>query len=115
MDGLVKFKEIRFLGSSLKDLRDFPTAVKREAGFQLQNVQWGQEPDNWKPMEIVGSGVREIRIQEPSGTFRLMYIAKFADFVYVLHCFQKKTEKTANMDIDLARRRYMELIKQVRK
>jgi phage-related protein len=110
MDG---FKNVRFLGNSLKALRDFPASARREAGFQLGNVQWGEEPDNWKPMEIVGPGVKEIRIQEPGGAFRVMYVAKFSDFVYVLHCFQKKTEKTAKIDIDLASKRYADLVKEI--
>jgi phage-related protein len=113
MVDLVDFKGVRFLGSSLKDLRGFPASARREAGFQLGNVQRGEEPDNWKSMDIVGPGVKEIRIQEQDGAFRVMYVAKFIDFVYVLHCFQKKTEKTGKMDIDLARKRYADLVKEV--
>lgn len=85
-------------------------AVRREAGYQLDQVQNGQEPDDWKPMNTVGQGVKEIRIRDAVGAFRVIYVAKFADAVYVLHCFQKKTEKTSKPDVDLAAKRYRDLL-----
>jgi len=103
-------KPIEFRGSSLDDLRAFPMAVRREAGYQLDQVQNGQEPDDWKPMNTVGQGVKEIRIRDAVGAFRVIYVAKFADAVYVLHCFQKKTEKTSKPDVDLAAKRYRDLL-----
>lgn len=107
-------KLIEFRGSSLDDLRTFPLAAKREAGHQLDRVQNGQEPDDWKPMNTVGQGVKEIRIRDSfSGAFRVIYVAKFADSVYVLHCFQKKTEKTNKSDLDLAAKRYRDLSKEL--
>lgn len=108
-------KPVEFRGSSLDDLRAFPLAAKREAGHQLDQVQSGQEPDDWKPMNTVGKGVKEIRIRDASGAFRVIYVAKFADAVYVLHCFQKKTEKTSKTDLDLATKRYRELLKEIEK
>ena len=108
-------KPIEFRGSSLDDLRAFPLTVRREAGHQLDQVQNGQEPDDWKPMNTVGQGVKEIRIRDASGAFRVIYVAKFADAVYVLHCFQKKTEKTSKTDLDLATKRYRELLKELEK
>lgn len=108
-------KPVEFRGSSLDDLRDFPLAAKREAGHQLDQVQNNQEPDDWKPMNTVGQGVKEIRIRDASGAFRIIYVAKFADAVYVLHCFQKKTEKTSKTDLDLATKRYRELLKEIEK
>ncbi len=66
-------------------------------------------------MGTVGSGVREIRIRDASGAFRVIYVAKFADIIYVLHCFQKKTETTAKPDIDLAVERYRNLLKELEK
>ena len=106
-------KPVEFRGSSLDDLRAFPLAARREAGHQLDQVQNGQDPDDWKPMNTVGQGVREVRIRDASGAFRIMYIAKFADAVYVLHCFQKKTEKTSKVDLDLAAKRYRDLLKEL--
>lgn len=88
-------KPIEFRGNSLSDLRSFPVSARRDAGFQLHLVQHGSEPDHWKPMNTIGQGVREIRIWDESGTFRVIYVAKFANTVYVLHCFQKKTAKTS--------------------
>lgn len=105
-------KPIEFRGDSLDCLREFPRDIRREAGFQLDRVQRGQEPFDWKPMPTIGSGVREVRIRDDSGAFRIIYVAKLADAVYVLHCFQKKTQATAKRDLDLAERRYRELMKE---
>lgn len=106
-------KPVEFRGSSLDELRAFPLDAKREAGHQIDQVQNGQEPDDWKPMNTVGPGVKEIRIRDAVGAFRVIYIAKFADAVYVLHCFQKKTEKTSKADLDLAGKRYRNLLKEI--
>ena len=108
-------KPIEFVGGSLDDLRNFPLEAKREAGYQLDKVQQGFEPDDWKPMTTIGAGVSEIRIRKDNGAFRVVYVAKFSDAVYVLHCFQKKTEKTSKQDLDLAESRYRELVKELRK
>ena len=109
------FKPVEFLGASLDDLRAFPPSAKREAGYQIDQVQNGLDPDDWKPMKAVGQGVREIRVRDSDGAFRVIYIANFADAVYVIHCFQKKTEKTNKMDIDLASRRYRDLLQELSK
>ncbi|MFM2448840.1 MAG: hypothetical protein RIS44_1290 [Pseudomonadota bacterium] len=106
-------KPLEFLGTSLDELRAFPLEAKREAGHQLDQVQHGFEPDDWKPMNTVGKGVREIRIRDVSGAFRVLYVAKLADAIYVLHCFQKKTEKTSQGDVDLAAKRYRDLLKEL--
>lgn len=106
-------KPVAFLGGSLDDLRAFPLTARRGAGHQLDQVQNGQEPDDWKPMNTVGQGVKEIRIRDAAGAFRVMYVAKFADAVYVLHCFQKKTEKTSKADLDLAAKRYRDLLQEL--
>lgn len=99
-------KDIEFVDNALDDLRGFPTDARREAGFQLDKVQHGLDPDDWKPMVTVGAGAREIRIREASGAFRVIYVASFKDAVYVLHCFRKTSEQTEQRDIDLAARRY---------
>ncbi len=107
-------KPVQFSGSSLDDLRDFPLTAKREAGHQIDQVQKGLEPDDWKPMNTVGQGVKEIRVRDASGAFRVIYVAKFADAIYVLHCFQKKTEKTSRADLDLASKRYRDLLQELK-
>ena len=104
-------KPAEFLGDTLEVLRAFPGNVRRDAGFQLDKVQRGEEPDHWKPMSIVGAGVKEIRIRDESGAFRVIYLANLADAVYVLHCFQKKTQATRKEDIKLARSRFKELMR----
>ncbi|MBE2196103.1 MAG: type II toxin-antitoxin system RelE/ParE family toxin [Caldilineaceae bacterium] len=101
-------KPLRFIGSSLDDLRDFPAEARRQAGYELRIVQRGQEPSDWKPMQNVAPGVREIRIRV-LGEWRVLYVAQFAEAVYVLHAFQKKTQQTRREDIELARRRYREI------
>ncbi|MCA1324554.1 type II toxin-antitoxin system RelE/ParE family toxin [Herbaspirillum seropedicae] len=106
-------KPIEFLGSSLRELRAFPHAARREAGHQLDQVQSGREPDDWKPMNAVGPGAQEIRLRDAAGAFRVIYIARFADAVYVLHCFQKKTQKTSKGDLDIASKRYRDLLKEL--
>ena len=102
-------KTITFLSNSLDELREFPLSARRDAGYQLDRVQHGLEPSDWKPMSTVGAGVNEIRVRDENGVFRVMYVAKFAKTVYVLHCFQKKTQRTSKKDLDIAHRRYQEL------
>lgn len=103
-------KPVDFCGDSLDALRAFPESAKREAGYQIDKVQHGQEPDDWKPIASIGAGVKEIRVWDEAGTFRVIYLAKLADAVFVLHCFQKKTEQTSEKDIRLARKRFKELM-----
>lgn len=99
-------KNVEFIDSALDDLRGFPPDARREAGFQIDKVQHGLDPDDWKPMSTVESGAREIRIRERSGAFRVIYVATFGDVAYVLHCFRKTSEKTEKRDLDLAASRY---------
>jgi phage-related protein len=90
----------------------FPDPARREAGHQLDQLQRGGSPDDWKLMATVGQGVQEIRVRDAAGAFRVIYVAKFATAVYVLPCFQKKAQKTSKADLDLAARRYRDLIKE---
>ncbi len=101
-------KKLRFIGSSLDDLREFPWEARRDAGFELDAVQRGLMPSDFKPMPGVGQGAYEIRIHV-QGEWRVMYVAKFDDAVYVLHAFHKKTQKTRKEDIELAARRYRQI------
>jgi phage-related protein len=100
-----------FLGSSLSDLRRFPENVRHDAGFQLDKVQRGLVPDDWKPMARIGPGVCEIRIREERGAWRVIYVARLVEAVYVLHAFQKKTQQTSQRDLEMARARYRDLIR----
>lgn len=84
------------------------------AGFQLDRVQHGEEPSDWKPMRSVGSGVREIRVREDDGAFRVIYVANLGDAIYVLHCFQKKSQRTSKEDLALAARRFRQLIEDLK-
>lgn len=101
-------KRICWIGSSRKELMAFSVGARREAGYQLSLVQFGDDPEDWKPMRSVGVGVREIRIHE-NGESRVLYIATFKEAVYVLHAFVKKTQQTPKRDIDIAKARFRQL------
>ena len=108
--------KLTFAGSSRDDLRAFPDAARGKAGFELRRVQDGREPSDWKPMPSVGAGVREIRVRDDNGdAYRVIYYAVFEDAVYVLHCFQKKTQQTRQSDIELAKDRYKRAVKELGK
>jgi phage-related protein len=107
-------KPLFWLGSSLDEVRAFPAQARRSAGFQLGRVQQGLQPNDWKWMPAVGTGVQEIRVH--AGTeHRVFYVARFAEGVYVLHAFEKRTRKTTKRNIEQARNRYRELLKTRRK
>ena len=104
-------KEVEFLGDSLKAISDFPRNARQAAGRQLAKVQKGNLPDNFKPMPEIGKGVEEIRVREESGIYRVIYTARLADAIYVLHAFQKKTMQTSKQDIEIARKRFKKLMR----
>jgi len=101
-------KLLKFVGSSLSDLREFPAEARRAAGFELWQVQCGLMPSDFKPLLGVGPGAYEIRVHV-KGEWRVIYVAKFANNIYVLHAFQKKTRKTRGEDMELAERRYRQI------
>jgi len=98
-------KEIEFLGDTRDRLRDFPDGARIRAGYELREVQKGNDPSDWKPMKTVGAGVREIRIRLADGAFRIIYLATLPECVLVLHAFEKKTQQTPQKEIDLAAKR----------
>ncbi len=108
-------KPIDWRGSSLRDIKDddiFTPNARREAGRQLGQVQAGLEPDHWKPFDDVGAGTKEVIINLDDGWFRIMYVAKFPEAVYVLHCFKKKTNTTSKHDKEVAATRYKAVIQE---
>ena len=107
-------KPVTFHGDSLDRLRDFPADARQQAGQELYRVQTGRDPVDWKPMQTIGAGVREIRLRDASGAFRVIYVATFVDAVHVLHAFQKKSQKTARRDLDLAAARLRDLKRKLR-
>jgi phage-related protein len=107
-------KPIKFVATALDDLREFPLDVRRECGYQLDRVQRGLEPADWKAMPGFGLGVREIRVRDHTGAFRVIYVAKLADHIYVLHCFQKKSQKTPATDLNLAAKRLTQVVDQIK-
>jgi phage-related protein len=103
------YKPVHWIGSSQRDLRDFPEAVRKKAGFQLYAVQSGETPSDFNPMLTVGLGVEEICIRTEDA-YRIFYVARFAEAVYVLHAFQKKTQKTSKLDIEIGQKRYQQML-----
>jgi phage-related protein len=101
-------KALKFVGSSFGDLRSCPVDARRTAGFELRAIQNGFEPSDWKSMSVVGPGVTEIRIHV-SGEWRVIYIVRRSDAIYVLHAFRKKSQKTNKNDIALARMRLKQI------
>jgi|ERR1043166_166947 phage-related protein len=102
-------KPVMFHGDSLERLRQFPQDARRQAGHELYQVQKGKDPTDWKPMPAIGVGVREIRIRDATGAYRIIYIANLADAIHVLHAFQKKSQKTPQRDLEIADSRLREL------
>ena len=102
-------RPVRFLGDSLQCLRDFPEDARHDAGYQLEKLQRGEQPDDFKPLATVGKGVEEIRITDESGAYRVIYVARRADAVYVLHAFQKKSQATLKRDLETAKLRFAQL------
>lgn len=103
-------KPLKFCASSLQDLIAFSPEARKRAGYQLDKVQRGEQPTDFKPMPTVGKGAEEIRVKDESGAYRVVYLARLVDAVYVLHCFQKKTQQTAKHDIDVAKQRLKEVL-----
>jgi len=102
-------KPVVWLGDSLRLLRGFPADAMHDLGYQLELVQDDEDPKDWKPMPSIGAGVREIRVRA-GGAFRLLYVTRLPEAVYVLHVFQKKTRKTGRLDLEIARRRLRALL-----
>lgn len=102
----VPVKPVVWMGGSREDLTKFPETVQDSLGFELYRVQCGLEPKDWKPMTTVGAGVKEIRVRNEAGIFRIIYLATRPEGVYVLHCFQKKTQLTSQPDLELANKRF---------
>lgn len=102
-------KPVTFHGDSLDRLRDFPEDARRDAGHELYRLQIGADPTDWKPMPSIGAGVREIRIRDAVGAYRVIYLASLQGAIHVLHAFQKKSQKTAQRDLDLASERLRQL------
>jgi phage-related protein len=102
-------KPIYWIGSSKDDISNFPEEAKRKAGFQLRSLQRGQLPSDFKPMSIIGVGVQEIRIRTQD-TYRIFYVARFEEGIYILHTFQKKTQKTSKQDLEIGKQRYKQMI-----
>ena len=101
-------KPILWLGSSYNDILNFPKEARQSAGYNLDKVQRGQEPTDWKPITSIGQGVKEIRIH-CDNEYRVIYLAQKEEGIYVLHSFVKKTQKTSSKDLELAKKRFKQI------
>lgn len=99
------------MGDTLRQIRGLPTGVKSDIGFQIDKLQDGELPNDFKPMSGIGPGVEEIRIWDRSGTYRVIYTARRPEAVYVLHVFQKTSEQTSQHDLDVAKHRFAQIRK----
>lgn len=108
-------RSVVWVGRSFEDLRDFPPEVRKDAGYQLHRIQAGLEAVDWKPMPEIGRGVEELRLRNESGAYRIIYLARFEDAVYVLHCFSKKTPRTSGQDKHIAQVRFQAVCQEHRR
>lgn len=104
-------KPLEWAQPALDAVRALPDGARGKLGYQLDLVQRGKAPDDFKPMPTVGPGVFEVRVRDTGRAFRSFYVARFEESVYVLHVFEKKTQKTASSDLDVGRSRYRDLIR----
>ena len=107
-----EYRTLRFVGRARQELKALPRSVYAQAGRWLHLVQDGKDPPDWKPMKSVGQGVIELRLRDSTGAYRVIYVAKFAEAIYVLHSFEKKSQKTSRQNLDLAAARYRDLLRQ---
>lgn len=103
------WKPLLWVGSSRDDLKGFPAPARRRAGYELDLVQRGFQPTDFKPMSSVGAGVFELRVRA-GGAFRVFYVVRFEEAIYVLHAFQKRSRRTSQLDIDVGATRYREVV-----
>ena len=102
-------KDVVLLGAADDDLRAFPPVARQRAGYQIYRLQAGLEPVDWKPMSSIGAGCREIQVRDEGGAYRVFYVASVGDAIYVLHCFEKKSQRTAKGDLDIGKARYKQM------
>ncbi len=107
-------RPIAWVGSAFDDLLCFPEKVRREAGYQLHRLQAGLEAADWKPMTEIGRGVEEVRLRSSSGAYRILYLARFEEAVYILHCFIKKSRRTSEHDKRIAKARFQSVMEELR-
>ncbi len=112
IESVVVFSRINTLFVCDEADTQHPLNAKQDAGYQLHRIQNGLDPEDWKPFQTIGPGVKEVRISDDGNAFRIMYVAKFSGKIYVLHSFQKKTKKTSSQDIRVARNRYNAIVKE---
>ncbi len=103
--------DLYWCGSSLGDLRAFPKSAKISLGREIDRLEHGALPINYKPLKSLGkgiTGVYEIRTSDDGKIYRVAYVAKFGDDIVILHCWNKKTQTTSESDKKLIVKRYRE-------
>ncbi len=107
-------KSVIWVGDSKEVIRNFPKNIREDFGFALWQLQQGNIPVSSRPMPSIGRAVFELKSQDKSGWYRAIYMTKVKDKVFILHCFMKKSGKTAKNDLELAKQRYKAVITQER-
>ena len=109
-------RKVAWVGTSLEEMQELPKAIRKAVGFQIHLLQEGVDPDDFKPMPSVGSGVYEIRVRNELGqnTGRCFYVVKFKEAIFILHAFEKKKQKTPKANLDKGQERYKELLNYMR-
>lgn len=106
-----KSKDLKFFNKSVvDDYRNFPASVQDDGGYQMDLIQKGEKPFNFDPIPVIGPGAYELRLDDEQNEYRVLYVAKMDDAIWVLHAFQKTTRKISDKDISLAKARYKELL-----
>jgi phage-related protein len=110
--------EILWQGDARKIARRFPKGARNALGKELTRIQLGLQPRDGKWLNDIGPGVQEIRIAYSKEAYRVIYVARLANCIYILHAFHKKAKKgiaTPKEELDLASRRYKDLVKSLRR
>lgn len=109
-------KQIGWVGNSKKEILELDAITRKHFGFQLNAIQCGETPADFKHMQTIGSGVYEIRVDDENGknTGRCFYVTKFENTVFILHCFKKLQNKTPKKNIELGQKRYKMLIEELK-
>ena len=102
-------KKIIWLATTHSTIKEYPDNVRREIGYNLSKIQHGLDPADWKPMTGIGQGIKEIRIHAEN-EYRILYLTKFQEAIYVLHTFVKKTQQTSQKELNIGRKRYIEML-----
>lgn len=100
-----RYATVAWEGDSREVLQSFPAGVRQNFGFQLWRLQQGGRPSDYRPLPSIGTGVFELRDQDERSWYRVIYLSRIDDVIYVLHCFEKKSRQMPRRHFEKARQR----------